>query len=199
MTDLAPQLNADIADHSCVDDSIKQDGVTINASGHATINSNSGNGRANKVGVSELAKVLLVSIVCDAILCWFLWSGHASTMRKLETFSDGSQRVDKMMEVFAQEQRRLDEQHRDWVEKSKREHEEMLRQAKEGNIWIIRYDIMRTIDLFEVKGQMTAREYTRLKDEYQYYKSIGGNHDVQERFDSFTARILSGKVKVMNE
>jgi hypothetical protein len=120
-------------------------------------------------------------------------------MRKLETFSNGSQRVDKMMEVFAQEQRRLDEQHRDWVDKSKREHEEMLRQAKEGNIWIIRYDIMRTIDLFEVKGQLTAREYTRLKDEYQYYKSIGGNHDVQERFDNFTACILSGKVKVMNE
>ena len=73
--DLTPQLNANIHDHSQVDDSVKQEGVTINASGNATINSNSGNGRAGRVGVSDLFKVLGVSIVCDIALGLLLYVG----------------------------------------------------------------------------------------------------------------------------
>jgi len=75
-------------------------------------------------------------------------------------------------------------------------HIDMMAQAKEGSVWILRNDIIRTIDLFEAKGIMSAKDYTRLKDEYQYYRSIGGNHDVQERFDQFTAKLLSGEVKI---
>lgn len=73
----------------------------------------------------------------------------------------------------------------------------MIEQAREGNIWLIRYDIIRTIDLYETRGIITPKEYTRLKDEYQYYRdTLKGNHGVQERFDEFTAKLLSGEVKM---
>ena len=182
--DLTPQLNANINDHSHVDDSIKQEGLTINASGNATINSNSGNGRASKVGMSDLFKVLGVSIVCDIALGVLLYIGHADMMKKLDSFGMDAQRIDK--------------QHRELVESSEKTHDEMMDKARQGNVWIIRYDIMRTIDLYEVRKSITSKEYTRLKDEFNYYRSIGGNHDVQERFDQFTAKLLSGEVKVTN-
>ena len=166
--DVVPHLDANINDHSQVDDSIKQEGVTINASGNATINSNSGNGRTSKVGVSDLFKVLGVSIMCDIALGILLYFGQASTMRKIESLRNEAEKT----------------------------HMELERQAKDGTVWMLRYDIIRTIDLFEAKGVMTAKDYTRLKDEYQYYRGIGGNHDVQERFDQFTAKLLAGEVKI---
>lgn len=166
--DIVPHLDANISDHSQTDDSIKQEGVTINASGNATINSNSGNGRTSKVGVSDLFKVLGVSIMCDVALGVLLYFGQANTMGKIEYIQTCAEQT----------------------------HNDMMKQAKDGTVWMLRYDIIRTIDLFEAKGVMTAKDYTRLKDEYQYYRGIGGNHDVQERFDQFTAKLLAGEVKI---
>ena len=37
---------------------------------------------------------------------------------------------------------------------------------------------------------ITQKQFRRLKDEYEYYSSIGGNHDVKERFEDFVAEIF---------
>ena len=65
----------------------------------------------------------------------------------------------------------------------------MMKQAKEGTIWILRDDLITTIDFHEATKTITMKQYRRIKDEYEYYVSIGGNHDVKERFDEFTAKI----------
>ena len=191
--DLTPQMNANINDHSQVDDSIKQEGLTINASGNATINSNSGNGRASKVKVSDMLVVLCVSVICDIIICGLLFIGQAKIMDRLEQMDTSTRGLDAQYEKMAKDS---EEAHRKIMKESEETHKKMMKEAKEGNIWLLRYDIVRTIDLYEVRGKLSAKEYARLKDEYAYYRQMGGNHDVQDRFDQFTAKLLSGQVKV---
>ena len=65
----------------------------------------------------------------------------------------------------------------------------MMKQAKEGTIWILRDDLIKTMEFHEATKTITMKQYRRIKDEYEYYTSIGGNHDVKERFDDFTAKI----------
>jgi hypothetical protein len=64
---------ANIDDHSTNDDSIRQEGVTIQAGPGSTINANSGNGQSSKSVkkgmVSALFQVLAVSIICDILIC----------------------------------------------------------------------------------------------------------------------------------
>ena len=64
-----------------------------------------------------------------------------------------------------------------------------MKKAKEGTIWLLRDDIIKTIDFHEAKKIITPKSYKRLKDEFEYYQSIGGNHDVKERFDDFYTKI----------
>ena len=72
-------------------------------------------------------------------------------------------------------------------------------QAKEGTIWLLRDDIMKTIDFHEATGRITQKQYKRLKDEYEYYVEIGGNHDVKDRWTTFKTDMISGKVKMTQE
>ena len=74
----------------------------------------------------------------------------------------------------------------------------MMKQAKDGTIWLLRDDIMKTIDFYEATLEITHKQYKRIKDEYEYYISIGGNHDVKERFESFFAKIYgTGEIKMV--
>ena len=74
----------------------------------------------------------------------------------------------------------------------------MMKQAKEGTIWLLRDDIMKTIDFYEATGTITKKQYRRIKDEFDYYTSIGGNHDVKDRFESFFAKIYgTGEIKMI--
>lgn len=74
----------------------------------------------------------------------------------------------------------------------------MMKQAKEGTIWLLRDDILKTIDYHEATLKITRKQYKRIKDEYEYYVSIGGNHDVKDRFDSFFAKIYgTGEIKMV--
>ena len=75
-----------------------------------------------------------------------------------------------------------------------------MKKAKEGTIWLLRDDIIKSIDFHEATKKITPKQYKRLKDEFDYYTSIGGNHDVKERFDDFTAKIYgTGEVKMVND
>ena len=77
-------------------------------------------------------------------------------------------------------------------------HDQMMKQAKEGTIWLLRDDIMKTIDLYDATRKITHKQFKRIKDEYEYYISIGGNHDVKERFEDFLAKIYgTGEIKMV--
>ena len=77
-------------------------------------------------------------------------------------------------------------------------HDQMMKQAKEGTIWLLRDDIMKTIDFHEATLKITHKQYKRIKDEYEYYISIGGNHDVKDRYESFFAKVYgTGEIKMV--
>jgi hypothetical protein len=59
--------------------------------------------------------------------------------------------------------------------------------------------MFKTMDYHEATKTITEREYKALRDEFDYYTSIGGNHDVKDRLNAFTAKILSSKVKVVEQ
>lgn len=64
---------ANVDDHSTNDDSIRQEGVTIQAGPGSTINANSGNSHTpsqhTRKGISALFQVMAVSIICDILIC----------------------------------------------------------------------------------------------------------------------------------
>lgn len=156
-----PALN--LNDNSKVDDSIKQEGVTIHANNGSVVNTNSGNGRAG--GLTRMWAMLITicfSLTCDFILGYVIWSGQQQQMGD-----------------FHGETKRLEVQ------------------SREGSQWILRQDMLRSMDFHEATKQITEKQYKALRDEFDYYTSIGGNHDVKERLNAFTARILSGEVKVV--
>lgn len=53
---------ADVIDNSAIDESVKQDGMTINAT-NSTILSNSGNGRMMKLNWTLLGVVLIIGLL----------------------------------------------------------------------------------------------------------------------------------------
>ena len=73
------------------------------------------------------------------------------------------------------------------------------RESKEGTIWILRNDIIKSIDIHEATGTITPKSYKRLRDQFDYYTSIGGNHDVKDRIETFNVEIMSGKVVLKDE
>lgn len=84
------------------------------------------------------------------------------------------------------------------INKQTRVHDEMMKRAKEGTIWLLRDDIMKTIDFHEATKTITKKQYRRIKDEFDYYISIGGNHDVKDRFEGFFAKIYgTGEIKMV--
>ena len=92
----------------------------------------------------------------------------------------------------------MEKRHLEVIKKADVTHEDMLKKAKEGTIWLLRDDIIKTIDFHEATKKITQKQYKRLKDEFDYYVSIGGNHDVKERFDDFVAEIFgTGQIKMV--
>jgi hypothetical protein len=92
----------------------------------------------------------------------------------------------------------MEKRHIEVIKKADVTHEDMLKKAKEGTIWLLRDDIIKTIDFHEATKKITQKQYKRLKDEFDYYVSIGGNHDVKERFDDFVAEIFgTGQIKMV--
>lgn len=180
-----PHLSANLEDNSKVDDSFKQEGTTVNLGSGATYNQNCGNQREFTRLMSTIL-ILLISLLCDAFIVIILWMGNSNLMGKFDKFE--------------QSQRRMEERHNEVIKKADAVHADMLKKAKEGTIWLLRDDIIKTIDFHEVKKTITPKAFKRLKDEFDYYVSIGGNHDVKERFDDFTTKIYgTQEVKMVNE
>jgi len=158
-----PTANLNLNDQSKIDDSIKQEGVTIHADNGSVVNTNSGNGRTG--GLTRMWAMLITicfSLTCDFILGYVIWNGQQAYRRE-----------------FQSETRRLEVQ------------------SREGSQWILRQDMLKAMEHHEATKQITEKQYKALRDEFDYYTSIGGNHDAKERLNAFTAKILSGDVKVV--
>ena len=99
-----------------------------------------------------------------------------------------------------EQQQRMEQRHNEVIKQADTIHKEMMKKAKEGTIWLLRDDIIKSIDFHEATQKITQKQYKRLKDEYEYYISIGGNHDVKERFDDFVTKIFgTGTIKMLSQ
>lgn len=179
-----PNLSASLEDNSKVDDSFTQQGTTVNLGSGATYNQNCGNHRE----MSRMTSTLLGmgwSLLFDVVIIVSMLFGFNEISEKffarLDTFSKEGQAI----------RERQDKKYSELVEKSNQTHADMMKQAKEGTIWLLRDDIIKTIDYHEATKTITQKQFKRLKDEYEYYISIGGNHDVRERFDDFYTKIFA--------
>lgn len=169
-----PHLSANLEDNSKVDDSFNQAGTTVNLGAGATYNQNCGNQKADISNRSARR----FSLICDAIIVISIIIGVHWMSSKIG---------DKIGDKFD-----------DFEKKSEVIHQKMMNQAKEGTIWLLRDDIIKTIDFHEATKTITQKQFKRVKDEYEYYTSIGGNHDVKDRFDDFYAKIFgTGEVKMV--
>lgn len=121
------------------------------------------------------------SVICDVVIACLLFYLHGRNAEKAAAVERST--AAKLAKV---------------VNESAYVHEKMMKQAKEGTIWLLRDDIIKTIDYHEATLRITQKQYKRIKDEYEYYVSIGGNHDVKDRFDSFFVKIYgTGEIKMI--
>ena len=176
-----PSVSANLSDSSRNDDSFTQSETTINIGQGATYNQNCGNGR-------ELSRrrsmwtTIIVSLACDAALACMLFYMHRQNTEKADTVGrTASAEIAKA------------------ISEQTRVHDQMMKQAKEGTIWLLRDDIMKAIDFYEATGTITKKQYRRIKDEFDYYTSIGGNHDVKDRWDLFNVKILSNDISITKD
>lgn len=172
-----PHISA--SDQSTNDESMHQEGVTINASNGSIVNANSGNGQGR-------ARSMKVLVFMAAILYMFGLGAVAYQVKSIGA------RMDYNNTYQQKNIERLDVQIRDLDTNIKSE----LKKAHEGNIWLLRHDLLKSIELFEAKGEITENVFHALQDEYKHYRAIGGNYDVEERWSDFKYKVMSDKVKL---
>ena len=124
---------------------------------------------------------IIVSLACDIGIIGALFCLHRQDVTKVEDVErNTAAQIEKAINAQALV------------------HDQMMKQAKEGTIWLLRDDIMKTIDFYDATLKITHKQFKRIKDEYEYYISIGGNHDVKERFEDFLAKIYgTGEIKMV--
>lgn len=185
-----PNLNvsASLSDSSKNDDSFSQSKTTVNIGSGATYNQNCGNSKEMSRRQSMWTTIIL-SFICDLFVILFIVAEHDMTADKLAAVqNEAAKSYTATNARIAQALRESDDRH-----------EEMMRQAKDGTIWLLRDDIIKTIDFHETIKTITKKQYRRIKDEFDYYTSIGGNHDVKDRWDSFNVKILSNDISITKD
>ena len=80
--DMTPQININEDDHSKVDESFKPS-APINV--HGDFNQNCGNTKEMSRRRS-MWTTIVISVICDICLGWFLFNGQESLEKKFQTF-----------------------------------------------------------------------------------------------------------------
>lgn len=177
-----PTIDTQVEDNSTNDESFH--GNTINLNEGSTFIQNSGN---KKEMTREFSTFIIIAI--SAIICIFCICGLGYYQKSLvNDFKRESKITHDLMQ----------DEYQKLIKESNAAHDEILCKAKEGTIWLLRDDILKTIDLHSQTKIITKKQYKCLKDEFDYYKLIGGNHDVEEKFNDFTYKILgTGEIKMI--
>ena len=193
---IEPNLN----DNSKTDESFSQANTTVNIGNGGTYNQNSGNKKQNQ------AHPLIVIFICCVNMFFITWYiknslDKNSKIEQLELNNIETQLMQHISEATKQSE--IFEKGLEESKKQSKSLENSLEiaktQSKEGSIWILRHDILKSIQHFEELGHISQSEYKQIKDEFEYYKSIGGNHDVQEKFDMFFTKIFGlNQIKMTN-
>lgn len=178
--DITPNISA--SDQSANDESMHQEGVTINASNGSIVNANSGNGQGR-------LRALKAFVIFAAILYLFGLGAIAWQVKSIDSRIVGKDKIFKIQDSV----QKLDINLHDLDTNIKSE----LKKAHEGNIWLLRHDLLKSMELFEAKGEITENVFHALQDEYKHYRAIGGNYDVEERWSDFKYKVLSDKVKMI--
>lgn len=192
---ISPQFSNTVNDNSALDESISQGDLTITAGAGSVINTNSGNDRPEGGSAKHNdASQFMQRVFFCVITCGFIWwlstycnnavnAKVAEIHDELHQFQLSTQK--SIHELHDETKQALDESKKA-VEESKKS----INESKEGTIWILRRDILNSIELYESTKTITQKQYKRIKDQYEYYHSIGGNHDVKGRFEDFNIKIF---------
>lgn len=190
-----PSVNPhlDINDQSQVDESITQSDSPIYNTG--TINQNCGNQREMSRFTSTMLGII-VSIICDALIIFGIFYGFQSMS---DNFSTKLEKMDVIATMTHNDIRRESkEEVNTFITETKNEMTKIIKEARTSNIWMIRHDILKTIDHHTAMKVITTEQYDYLKEEFEHYKEIGGNHDVAAKFNLFTAKIFgTGEIKMI--
>ena len=147
-----PQINVNEDDHSKVDESFKPSApITVQGDFNQNCNNTKEISRRRSMWTT-----IIISVICDIGLGWFLFSGQEKLEQKFQVFEKDSTAIHKQM---------IEESNNRWqqtIRQSDAKHEEMMKQAKDGTIWILRDDIIKTIDFHEATKTITAKQYKRL-------------------------------------
>ena len=195
-----PHLSANLEDNSKVDDSFKQQGTTVNLGNGATYNQNCGNKREMSRAMSTIIGVLF-SFTCDIFIIGCLIFSFDKLCEKLQDFDrDVTTKFEKVEKRAAETHKDIMKKIQQWDTESTKTHADMMKSAKEGTIWLLRDDLLKSMDFYEASKVISQKQYKRIKDEYEYYTSIGGNHDVKDRWDNFNTKLYGlGEIKMVQE
>jgi hypothetical protein len=179
---ITPILDTKVEDNSATDESFNQQGNTVNIAEGGIYNQNCGNKKEGMTRGFSTFITIFISVCCILGLGYY-----QKTL--VNDFKRESNRTHDMMQ----------DEYLKLIKESNIAHDRILHKAKEGTMWLLRDDILKTIDLHSQTKVVTKKQYKCLKDEFDYYKSIGGNHDVEDKFNDFTYKILgTGEIKMVN-
>ena len=178
-----PVVDVQMEDNSTTDESFNQQGSTVNIGAGATYNQNCGN---QKREFTRWESTLIIAILILFGFGYMIFHLNSSVIQ----FKNESIETHNTMQ----------NEYRNLIEKSNKAHDQILQKAKEGTVWLLRDDIMKTIDYHSSTKVITMKQFKCIKDEFEYYTSIGGNHDVKEKYDNFVAKIFGiGEIKMVAE
>ena len=187
-------VNADTNDSSCADESINSPNMHVSTGDNSTIIANSGNERGRNGKFSRIFHTINILWLAFFAICAFNTYMLGTYKEKIDNYKDKVEQQTIDAKAYHTEfQAKISSIVKDTstaIEEMKALTSKTVDESKEGTIWILRRDILNSIELYDSTKSVTSKEYKRLKDQFNYYKSIGGNHDVESRFEDFTTKIF---------
>lgn len=139
-----PSVNASLSDSSKNDDSFTQSGTTVNIGQGATYNQNCGNGK-ELTRRRSMWTIIAWSLICDiAIACmlfYLYWKNADKTTAVERATAVAEQAMSAEISKVVNESANI--------------HDKIMKQAKEGTIWLLRDDLLKTIDFHEATLKIT--------------------------------------------
>lgn len=209
LPDVKPEFKVsasmDLADQSKVDGSMRQEApVTINAGAGSTINANSGNetggGHHGLLFSQVLASLRLIGVLGLFTFVSYLYVQHLTDnanlqhrgiVGQIEKFSNDTQDSITSLRRDLDEVKASTEEQIRLVESNQLENVRIVaKKSYDGTIWVLRRDLLTAMDYYTNLGKITPRQYELIGEQFRYYRSIGGNHGVEARYEEFRKKVV---------